>query len=56
MKSKVLNVDTASPEFRAELGRRLELAKNPKNRLSLAEARKLTERHFQLIRTKRARI
>jgi hypothetical protein len=39
-KSNVINVDENSREFRVELTRRIKLAKNPQNRLSLDQAKK----------------
>lgn len=40
MSSKVINVDENSKEFQLELERRIELAKNPKNRIPLNQAKK----------------
>lgn len=40
MSSKVINVDENSKEFQLELERRIELAKNPKNRIPLSQAKK----------------
>jgi hypothetical protein len=40
MNSKVINVDENSPEFQVELERRIQLAKNPKNRIPLSQAKK----------------
>lgn len=40
MNSKVINVDENSKEFQFELERRIELAKNPKNRIPLSQAKK----------------
>ncbi len=39
-KSQVINVDENSPEFLLELERRVKLAKNPKNRVPLSQAKK----------------
>ena len=38
--SKVINVDENSQEFLLELERRVKLAKNPKNRVALSQAKK----------------
>jgi len=38
--SKVINVDENSQEFQLELERRIKLAKNPKNRIPLSQAKK----------------
>lgn len=40
MKSKVINVNQSSPEFLLDLERRIKLAKNPKNRIPLSQAKK----------------
>lgn len=45
--SKVLNVDEDSPEFLRDLERRVELAKNPKNRIALEQARKDILKKYQ---------
>lgn len=37
--SKVINVDENSQEFQLELERRIKLAKNPKNRIPLGQAK-----------------
>ncbi|MDR0979612.1 MAG: hypothetical protein LBM12_00425 [Candidatus Nomurabacteria bacterium] len=41
MKNKAINVNTASRWFRAELRRRLELAKDSKNHLNKTQAKKI---------------
>ena len=38
--SRVIDVDEDSQEFRLELERRIKLAKNPKNRIPLSQAKK----------------
>jgi hypothetical protein len=38
--SKVINVDENSTEFLLDLERRIKLAKNPKNRIPLSQAKK----------------
>ncbi len=38
-RSKVINVNENSPEFLLELERRVKLAKNPKNRIPLSQAK-----------------
>ena len=45
--SKVINVDENSQEFRLELERRVKLAKNPKNRIPLSQAKKDILRKYQ---------
>jgi hypothetical protein len=46
-KSKVINVDENSQEFQLELGRRIKLAKNPKNRIPLVQAKKDILKKYQ---------
>jgi hypothetical protein len=38
--NKVINVNENTPEFLLELEKRIKLAKNPKNRIPLSQARK----------------
>lgn len=38
--SNVINVDENNPEFLLELERRIKIAKNPKNRIPLNQAKK----------------
>lgn len=45
--SKVINVDENSQEFRLELERRIKLAKNPKNRIPLSQAKKDILKKYQ---------
>ena len=45
--SKVINVDGNSPEFLRDLERRIKLAKNPKNRISLSKAKKDILKKYQ---------
>jgi hypothetical protein len=45
--SKVINADENSQEFRRELERRIKLAKNPKNRIPLNQARKDILKKYQ---------
>ena len=45
--SKVINVDENSQEFRLELERRIKLAKNPKNRISLGQSKKDILKKYQ---------
>jgi len=45
--SKIINVDENSPEFLVELERRIKLAKNPKNRISLSQAKKDILKKYQ---------
>jgi hypothetical protein len=45
--SKVINVDKNSQEFQRELDRRIKLAKNPKNRIPLSQARKDILKKYQ---------
>ncbi len=45
--SKVINVNDNSPEFLAELERRIRLAKNPKNRIPLSVAKKDILKKYQ---------
>ena len=47
MSSKVINIDENSKEFQLELERRLELAKNPKNRIPISVAKKDIIRKYQ---------
>jgi hypothetical protein len=47
MNSKVINVDENSSEFLNELNRRIKLAKNPKNRISLSVAKKDILKKYQ---------
>ena len=46
-RSKVINVDENSQEFQLELKRRIELAKNPKNRIPLSIAKKDILKKYQ---------
>jgi hypothetical protein len=46
-KSKVINVDENSHEFQLELTRRITLAKNPLNRVSLDQAKKDILKKYQ---------
>jgi len=48
-RSKVINVNENSQEFRLELERRIKLAKNPKNRIPLSQAKKDTLRKYQVL-------
>ena len=45
--SRVINVNENSPEFLIELERRIKLAKNPKNRISLSIAKKDILKKYQ---------
>jgi hypothetical protein len=45
--SKVINVDENSQEFLLELERRINLAKNPKNRIPLSRAKKDILKKYQ---------
>jgi hypothetical protein len=45
--SKVINVDESSEEFRLELERRIKLAKNPKNRIPISQAKKDILKKYQ---------
>lgn len=45
--SKVINVDENSQEFQRELERRIRLAKNPKNRIPLSQAKKDILKKYQ---------
>lgn len=45
--SKVINVDESSQEFLLELERRVKLAKNPKNRIPLSQAKKDILKKYQ---------
>ncbi len=45
--SRVINVDENSPEFLIELERRIKLAKNPKNRIPLSQAKKDILKKYQ---------
>lgn len=45
--SKVINVDENSQEFLLELERRIKLAKNPKNRIPLSQAKKDILKKYQ---------
>lgn len=45
--SKVINVDENSKEFLLELERRIKLAKNPKNRIPLGQAKKDILKKYQ---------
>ncbi len=40
MSNKAINVDEDSKEFQLELERRIKLAKNPKNRISISQSKK----------------
>ena len=46
-RSRVINVDENSQEFRLELERRIKLAKNPKNRVPLNQAKKDILKKYQ---------
>jgi hypothetical protein len=46
-KSKVINVEENSREFQLELNRRIKLAKNPQNRVSLNQAKKDILKKYQ---------
>lgn len=48
-RSKVINVDERSPEFQLELERRIKLAKNPKNRIPLSQAKKDILNKYQVL-------
>ena len=51
--SKVINVDENSPAFLANLKRRLKLAKNPKNRISLDKSKQsITAKYHKLANVK----
>ena len=45
--SKVINVDANSQEFLLELERRVKLAKKPKNRIPLSQAKKDILKKYQ---------
>ena len=45
--SKVINVDENSLEFLLELEQRIKLAKNPKNRIPLSQAKKDILKKYQ---------
>jgi len=45
--SKIISVDENSPEFLVELERRIKLAKNPKNRIPLSQAKKDILKKYQ---------
>ncbi len=45
--SKVINVDENSQEFQLDLERRIKLAKNPKNRIPLSQAKKDILKKYQ---------
>ena len=45
--SEVINVDENSQEFRLELERRIKLAKKPKNRILLSQAKKDILKKYQ---------
>ena len=47
--SKVVNVDENSQEFQLELERRIKLAKNPKNRIPLSQAKKDILKKYQVL-------
>ena len=52
-KSSVINVNETSPEFAAELKRRIEVAKNPKNRIQLDKTKKnILLKYKSLVRAK----
>ena len=45
--SKVINIDENSQEFQLELKQRIKLAKNPKNRIPLSQAKKDILKKYQ---------
>jgi len=45
--SKIISVDENSPEFLVELKRRIKLAKNPKNRIPLNQAKQDILKKYQ---------
>jgi hypothetical protein len=45
--SKVINIDESSQEFQLELEQRIKLAKNPKNRIPLSQAKKDILKKYQ---------
>lgn len=45
--SKVINVDENTKEFQLELERRIKLAKNPKNRIPLNQAKRDILKKYQ---------
>jgi hypothetical protein len=45
--NKVINVDENSREFLLDLERRIKLAKNPKNRIALSQAKKDILKQYQ---------
>ena len=45
--SKVINVDENSQEFQLELKRRINLARNPKNRIPLSQVKKDILKKYQ---------
>ena len=47
--SKVLSVDENSQEFQLELERRIKLAKDPKNRIPLSQAKKDILKKYQVL-------
>ncbi len=47
MRSKVINVDENSKEFQLELDRRIKLAKKPKNRIPLIQAKEDILKKYQ---------
>ena len=47
MSGKVINVDENSKEFKLELEQRIKLAKNPKNRISISQAKKDILKKYQ---------
>lgn len=48
--SKVIHVDDNSPKFLLELNRRIEFAKNPKNRTPFSQAEKvIIEKYNELV-------
>ena len=47
MSDSVISIDESSPEFLLELERRIELAKNPENRIPLSQAKKDILKKYQ---------
>jgi hypothetical protein len=47
--SKVINVDENSQEFLLDLERRIKLAKNPKNRIPLSQAKRDILKKYQVL-------
>jgi hypothetical protein len=50
MKKFIINVDENDPEFRKYVAKRVELARDPKNQISIEEAFKLIDKKFKKAR------